>query len=58
MGHIYSELYQIKQYKSKRMYTYVFIDYAEAFNKLYREELFELLGELDLIGKDNRIIQN
>lgn len=28
------------------------------FDKLRHQELFELLGKLDLFGKDTRIIQN
>lgn len=35
-----------------------FIDYAKAFNKVCHKQLFELLGRLDLFGKNIRTIQN
>ena len=35
-----------------------FIDYSKAFDKVRHEELFEMLGKLDIDGKDLRVIRN
>ena len=35
-----------------------FIDYAKAFDKVKHEELFKMLTELDIDGKDLRILRN
>ena len=35
-----------------------FIDYAKAFDKVKREDLFEFLQTLDIDGKDLRLIRN
>jgi len=35
-----------------------FIDYTKAFDKVQHEELFNMLGSLDLDGKDLRVLRN
>ena len=35
-----------------------FIDYSKAFDKVRHEELLEMLQELDINGKDLRLIRN
>lgn len=35
-----------------------FIDYTEAFDKVRHKELLEILGKLDIHGKDLQIIYN
>ena len=35
-----------------------FIDYAKAFDKVKHEDLFEFLQNLDIDGKDLRLIRN
>ena len=35
-----------------------FIDYTKAFDKVQHEELLEILGKLDIHGKDLRILRN
>ena len=44
--------------KNKEMYTFVFIDYEKAFDKVRHEELMMMLEELQIDGKEMRLIRN
>ena len=35
-----------------------FIDYSKAFDKVKHEKLFEMLNQLDIDGKDLRVLRN
>ena len=53
LGHYASEVL-----KYNMTCTSCFIDYAKAFDKVKHEDLFEFLQNLDIDGKDLRLIRN
>lgn len=55
MQSLLSERYQYQKCKIQTDIYLFFADYAKTFNQVRHDDLFELLGKLHLIGKDNEI---